>query len=200
MALVFAAAVVVGGGAVFVGLEEEDLADAFVDVDAKRQVGEVGEFDDEAARPAGFEGGGVDEQARARVSALAEGDAGHVAGHAEGLDRDAEGVGVRRHQVVLGAVVGRARGRLDERLFVEVLGVDLAAVDGREDAEAVAGEAHVVAVGGRAGRDDAAAVHLADERGAEGVDEAVLLAHPLNPEVGLDRQSASRFSCRVGGA
>lgn len=97
MALVFAAAVVVGGGAVFVGLEEEDLADAFVDVNADGEVGEVAEFDDEAAVPASFEGGGVDEQTGAGVGRFAHADAGDVAGHAEGLDRDAEGVGVRGH-------------------------------------------------------------------------------------------------------
>ena len=65
MVLVFAAAVFVGGVAVFVGLEEEDLADAFVDVDADGEVGEVAEFDDEAAGPAGFAGGGVDDEAGA---------------------------------------------------------------------------------------------------------------------------------------
>jgi hypothetical protein len=70
LALVFAAAVLVGDGAVFVGLEEDDLADAFVDIDAQGQGGEVGEFDDEATCPAGFERGGVDEQADARFSKL----------------------------------------------------------------------------------------------------------------------------------
>lgn len=52
--MVFAAAVVVGGVAVFVGFEEEDLTYAFVDVDAEGQVCEVAEFDDEAACPACF--------------------------------------------------------------------------------------------------------------------------------------------------
>lgn len=98
--MIFAAAVLVGDGAVFVGFEEDDLADAFVDVDAQRERGEVGEFDDEASRPSGFERGRVDEEADARVGALAHGDAGDVAGHLESFDRDAEGVGLGRHEIV----------------------------------------------------------------------------------------------------
>ena len=59
--MILAATILVGHGAVFVGLEEDDLADAFVDIDAQRESGEVGEFDDEASRPTGFERRGVDE-------------------------------------------------------------------------------------------------------------------------------------------
>lgn len=113
LALVFAAAVFVGDIAVF-GFEEDDLADAFVDVDAEGEVCEVAEFDDEAARPACFERGGVEHEAGAGVGGLAHAYARDVARHAEGLDRDAEGVGVRRHEVVARAVVGRAQGRFDE--------------------------------------------------------------------------------------
>ncbi len=185
LALVFAAAVLVDV-AVFVGFEEDDLADAFFDVDAEGEVGEVGEFDDEAAGPAGFEGGGVDEEAGAGVGGLAHGDAGDAAGHAEGLDRDAEGVGVRGHEVVLRAVLGGAQGGLGERGLVEVLGVYLAAVDGGEDAEAVVGEAHVVAVRGGPGGDYAAALDLADELGVEGLDELVLFDHAPYPAVRLN--------------
>ena len=192
MALVFAAAVLVGDVAVVVGLEEEDLADAFVDVDADGEVGEVAEFDDEAALPAGFEGRGVDEEARPGVGGLAHADAGDVAGHAEGLDGDPEGVGVGGHEVVARAVFGGAQRGFDERVFVEAFGVDLAPVDGGEDAEAVVGEAHVVAVGGGAGGDDAAAFRLADERRVEGVDELVLLGHLTDPAVGFD---SHRFKC-----
>lgn len=83
------------------------------------------------------------------------------------------------------------QGRLDERAFVEALGVDLAAVDGGEDAEAVVGETHVVAVRGRASRDDAAAFGLADERGVEGRDELLLLGHLANPAVGFDGHRVS---------
>jgi hypothetical protein len=183
LALVFAAAVFVGDIAVFVGFEEDDLADALADVDAQGEVGEVAELDDEAARPAGFERRGVEHQAGAGVGGLAHADARHVARHAEGLDRDAEGVGVRRHEVVTRAVVGRAQGGFDERVLIEVLGVDLAAVDGREDAEAVVGEPHVVAVGGRARRDDAPPRGLAHERRFEGLDELLLLGHAPNPTV-----------------
>src|ERR1044071_345584 len=181
--LVFAAAVFVGDVAVLVGFEEDDLADALADVDAQGEVGEVAELDDEAPRPAGFERRRVEHQPGARVGRFAHADARDVAGQAEGLDRDAEGVGVRRQEVVTGAVLGLAQRRLDERAVVEVLRVDLAAVDGREDAEAVVGESHVVAVGGGARRDDAAARGLAHEGGVEGLDELLLLGHAPNPAV-----------------
>ena len=68
LVLVFAAAVFVGDVAGFVGFEEDDLADAFVDVDAEGEVGEVAEFDDEASRPAGFERRGVEHEAGAGFS------------------------------------------------------------------------------------------------------------------------------------
>ena len=93
---------------------------------------------------------------------------------------------MRRHEVVTRAVVGRAQRCLDERVLVEVLRVYLAAVYGREDAEAVVREAHVVAVGGGARGDDAAAAALAHERGVEGLYELVLFGHAPNPAVGFD--------------
>ena len=186
LALVFAAAVFVGDVAVVVGFEEDYLADAFVDVDAEGEVCEVAEFYDEAARPARFERGGVEHEAGSRVGGLAHADARDVARHSEGLDRDAEGVGVRRHEVVLRAVVGVAQRGLDERVLVEVLRVYLAAVYGREDAEAVVREAHVVAVRRRARGDDPAAAALAHERGLEGLYELVLFGHAPNPAVGFD--------------
>lgn len=67
LALVFAAAVFVGDVAVLVRFEEDDLADAFVDVDAEGEVGEVAQLDDEAPRPAGFERCGVEHQPGTRV-------------------------------------------------------------------------------------------------------------------------------------
>lgn len=60
LALILAAAILVGGGAVFVGLEEEDLPDALIDVNAQGEGREVRQLDDKAARPAGFERRGVD--------------------------------------------------------------------------------------------------------------------------------------------
>ncbi len=181
--MILAAAVFVGDAAIFVGLEEEDLADAFVDIDADGQVGDVAEFDDEAARPAGFERRGVDEQAGARIRRFPKADSCHGARHTEGFDGDAEGVGAGRHEVILRAVFGGAEWGFDERLFVEFFGIDFAPVNGREDAETVVGEAHVVAVGGRAGGDDAASVHFAHERRAEGLNELLLFGHAANPAV-----------------
>ena len=186
----------IGDIAFFVRLEEDDLAYAFVDVDAQGEVGEVGEFDDEAALPAGFEGRGVDEEAGAGVGGLAEGYGGDGAGHAEGLDGDAQAVGVRGEQIVARAVVRRAQRWFDEGFFVEAFGVNLAPVYGREDAEAVVGQAHVVAVAGCARADDAAACDFAYELRLEGVYELRLCGHAAYPAVGFD--SHKRAVCRNG--
>lgn len=194
--MILAAAIFVGDAALFVGLEEDDLTDAFVDVDAKREVCEVGEFDDEAARPTGFERRGVDQESGARVSRFTHRDAGHVARHLEGLDRHAQGVRVRRHEVIARAVFRAVERRLDERRIVEAFGIDLPAVEGREDAEAVVREAHVVAVGRRSGGDDASPVDLAHEPRAEGRDQLMLLRHAANPPVGFNCHFAG-CSCQV---
>src|SRR5205823_6656592 len=69
----------------------------------------------------------------------------------------------------------------------EVLWVNLATVDGREDAEAVVCESHVVAVGGSARGDDSTPVALAHERGVEGLYELLLFGHAPNPAVGFNR-------------
>ncbi len=186
LSLILPGSILIRDIAFFVRLEEDDLAYAFVDVDAQGEVGEVGELDDEAALPAGFEGRGVDQKAGARVGGLAERDGGDGAGHAEGFDGDAEAVGVRGEQVVARAVVRRAQRWFDQGFFVEAFGVNLAPVYGREDAEAVVGQAHVVAVAGCAGADDAAACDFADELRLEGVYELRLFGHAANPAVGFD--------------
>src|SRR5437763_7871829 len=85
------------------------------------------------------------------------------------------------------AVVGRAQWRFDQRLFVEAFGIDLAPVDGREDAEAVVCKAHVVAVRRSTRRDDAAAFDLADERRVERLNQLRLSSHAANPTI--------RFNC-----
>ena len=93
---------------------------------------------------------------------------------------------MRGHEVVARAVGGGAERRLDERVFVEILRVYLAAVDGREDAKIVVGEAHVVAIGGRARGDDSSPAALAHERCVEGLYELVLFGHAPNPAVGFN--------------
>jgi hypothetical protein len=54
--LVFAFAVGVADFAHFVGLEEQDLAEAFVGVDAGRERRGVGDLEGDEAFPLGFEG------------------------------------------------------------------------------------------------------------------------------------------------
>lgn len=70
-----------------------------------------------------------------------------------------------------------------------MFGIDFEAVDGREDAEPVVCEAHVIAVGGRASGDDAASVHFAHELGVEGFNEVCFFGHAPNPPVGFNSHS-----------
>src|SRR5687767_10292876 len=59
--LIFAPTIFIGDITVFIRLKENNLPDAFIDVNAQGEVGQVGEFDDETARPPGFERRGIDE-------------------------------------------------------------------------------------------------------------------------------------------
>src|SRR5947199_9679269 len=69
--LVFAFAVGVANFADFVGLEEEDLAQAFVGVDAGRKRRRVRDFQGAEASPLGLEWGEVDDNAQSSVGAVA---------------------------------------------------------------------------------------------------------------------------------
>lgn len=178
LALVFAAAVFVGGFADFVGFEEEDLGDAFVGVNLGGHGGGVGEFQCHVAFPFGFEGRDVDNDAAAGVGALAEADGHDVARDAEVFDgaREGEAVGGDDDVVVLD---------VDEALGVEMLGVNDGAVDVGEELELV-GATDVVAVAGCPVRDDAPSFALFHLIRLEGVNHAVFLRHPANPCVRLD--------------
>ena len=79
-----------------VGLEEEDLAEAFVGIDARGQRRGVGDFEGDEAFPLGLERGDVDDDAAAGVGGFADADGEDVAGDFEVLDGAGEGEGVGR--------------------------------------------------------------------------------------------------------
>src|ERR1700687_379843 len=81
--LVFAFAVSVADFADFVGLEEEDLAQAFVGVDTSREGRGVGDFEGDEAFPLGLEWRYVDDDAAARIRALTDADRQYGAGNLE---------------------------------------------------------------------------------------------------------------------
>src|SRR5574343_136566 len=85
--LVFAAAILVGGFADFVGLEEEHLCAALASVDLGGQRRGVGKLQGHVAFPFRLEGRDVDDDAAARVGALAQADGEHAARDAEVFDR-----------------------------------------------------------------------------------------------------------------
>src|SRR5574337_887076 len=178
LALVLALAVLVAHGAFLVALEEQHLGAALAGVDLGRQWRGVGELQRHVALPLGLERRDVDDDAAARIGALAQADGEHVARDAEILHSARQREAVGRDDAVVALEV-------DEALLVEVLRVHHGAVDVGEDLE-FARAANVVAVAAGAVADDLAAVTLADLAGLEGLDHAVLLGHAADPFVALD--------------
>src|SRR5664279_4082672 len=86
LALVLAAAVLVRRLADLVRFEEDHLRDAFVGVDLRRKRRRVRELERDVAFPLRLERRHVDDDAAARIRALAEADGEHVARNAEVLD------------------------------------------------------------------------------------------------------------------
>src|SRR5688500_15816421 len=77
--LVLALLVLVGHRALLVGLEEDQLGDALVGVDARREGRRVRDLEGGEALPLGLERGHVRDDAAARVRRLADADGEHVA-------------------------------------------------------------------------------------------------------------------------
>ncbi len=138
MALIFAAAIFVGGFADFVGFKEENLGDAFVGIYLGGERGGVGELKGDVAFPLGLEGRDVDDDAAAGVGAFSETNGEDVAGYAEVFDRAREGEAVGWDDDVIVFDVKEVFG-------VEVFGIDDGAVDVGEEFEFV-GAANVIAV------------------------------------------------------
>jgi hypothetical protein len=137
--LIFSVLVLVADLADLVGLEEQDLAEAFVGVDARGQRRGVGDLEGDEAFPLRLKRRDVDDDAAARVGRLADADGQHVARNLEVLHRARQGKRVGRHDADIGL-------HGDEGALVELLGIDDGAVDVGEDLELV-GDAQVVSVG-----------------------------------------------------
>src|SRR5262249_48185133 len=108
---------------------------------------------------------------------LAEADRQHVAWNPKVLDRPRQRERVRRDDADLGLDV-------DERAWIEALGIDHRVVDVREDLELV-GDADVVAVGRKPVRDYAGSHLVVDKR----LDHPVLERHLADPAVSFYRHT-----------
>src|SRR5690606_647926 len=112
------------------------------------------------------ERGHVDDDAAARIGALAQANRQHAARNTEVFDRARQREGVRRNDANIAL-------EIHERLLVELLGVDDGGVDVREDLELV-GATDIVAIAAGAIADDTAAVGRADLARLERFDHAGL--------------------------
>src|SRR5690625_2835884 len=177
LALVFAAAIGIAGVAHFVGFEKQHLRHALVGVDARRQRRGVGKFQRHVAFPFRLQRRDVDDDAAARVGALAQAYGQYLARNAEILHRARQRERVGRNHASIAFDI-------DETARIEFLGIDDGGVDVGEHLELV-GAAHAVTVaGGAVGNQlvPAVATHLA---GLERLDHALLGRHSADPLVAL---------------
>ena len=178
LGLVLAFSVGVADFANFVGLEEEDLAEAFVGVNLGRERRGIGNLQRYEALPLGLERRDVHDDAAAGVGGFTHADGQDVARNFEIFDGTGQGEGVGRDDADVG-LDG------DEGAFVEMLGIDDGAVDVGEDFEFV-GYAEIVSVGGDAVGDNA----LADLFFGKRVDHVMFEGGFANPAVRLNRHVA----------
>ena len=185
LALVLAAAVFVTGFANLVAFEEQHLGTAFSRVNLGWQRCGVAELKGDITFPFGFERCHVDDDAAARIGALAQGRWSARCVEC-GSTQPCEPA-----QKLLGNDADVAL-EIDEALFVEVLRVHDGGVDVGEDLELV-GAANVVAVAAGAVADDFLAVcRCPDLPRFEGFDHALLLGHAANPAIRFDAHAISR--------
>src|SRR5487761_16232 len=114
--------VFVGNLADFVRLEEEDLAQSFVRINARGQRSSVGDFQGDVAFPLRLERGYVHDDAAARVCRFSDADGEDAARNLEVFHRAGKSERIRRNDA------DRAR-ELDEGSPVELFGVYDGAVD-----------------------------------------------------------------------
>jgi uncharacterized membrane protein len=126
--LVFAAAIAVTRAADFVGLEEKHLRDALVGVDLRRQRRGIRELQGDVAFPLRFQRRHVDDDAAARVRALAQAHHERGARDAEEFDRACQRERVRRNDAHLAADI-------DETGRIEGFRIDDGGIDIGEDLE-----------------------------------------------------------------
>jgi hypothetical protein len=144
--LILSAPVRVADLARLIGLEEENLAQALVRVDSRRQRRSVRYLQGYETLPLRLEGRDIDDNAAAGVSGFAHAYRQHVTWNLEILDRPRQGKRVRRHDHGLGF-------NGDKGALVEVLGINNRTVYVGKDLKFV-GYAQVIAVGRKAIRND----------------------------------------------
>ena len=169
LVLIFAFAVGIRDFANLVALEEEHLGDAFIGVDFGGQRSGVGDFEGDKAFPFRLERGDVDDDAAARIGALAHADGEGVAGDAEIFDRPCQGKGIGRDDAGVAF-------EIDHGFRIEVLGINGDREHIGEDLELI-GHANIVTVRGKTVRNDACAYLVFNER----LDHALLLRHSADP-------------------
>ena len=130
------------------------------------------------AFPLRLKGRHVDDDAAARIGALAQADGQHVARDAKELDRARQGKGVRRDDADIAFDV-------DKALLIEVLRVNGGRIDIGEHLEFI-GAANIVTVAGDPVGDQRVSAFGAHLTLDEGLDHAVLLGHATNPFIRFD--------------
>src|SRR3546814_7518238 len=99
--------------------EEQELSGALVGIDLRGQGRGVGEFQSHMAFPFGFQRRDVDDDAAARVGALAEADHQHIARDAEIFHRAGQRKRVRRDDADIGlAEIGRHTSELQSLMRI----------------------------------------------------------------------------------
>src|SRR6266705_2674439 len=178
LSLVLPAAVLVGGLANLVGLDEDDLGHALVGVDLGGQRRGVGELQRDVPLPLGLKRRDVDDDPAASVGRFPQADGEHAPGDAEVLDGSRQGEGVGRDDAGVAFDV-------HEGLVVEILRVDDGRVEIREQLEFIRATDVVTVARGAVGN-DALTLDLFHLPWLERLDHAALGRHSADPLVRLD--------------
>ena len=145
LVLVLALSIAVGGRA-GITLKKQQLTDALIGIDPAVSTGTVAEFKGEVTLPARFSRGGVHDDSKAGIGALAQTDHGDVGGNPQLLQRHTEAVRMRRKNEVAPVFILMKGGGLEVGR-VEPLGVHHRARNMPEDQKFLRRQAQVVAVG-----------------------------------------------------
>ena len=173
---VFSSPICVTGLAYLGGEEKDNLGEAFVRVDSRRQWRRVGNLQGHMPFPLRLKWSHIHDDATAGVGGLAQADRQHIGRNTEILHRARQSEGIGRNDAVIVFDANEAGG-------VEVLRVHhVAGVHIGENLE-LAGAAHIVAIAGGTVGDDLAAFDLTDLVGFERVQHPVLLRHAAYPFV-----------------
>lgn len=175
---VLTATIGVAGLARLTGLEKDHLGQPLVGVDLCRERSGVGNLKGDMPLPLRFEGGHIHDDAAACVGRLADADGEDVTGNAEVLDATCKGEGIGRDDADIGLDI-------DERLLIELLGIDHRAVDVGEDLELIR-HPEVISVAGESVTDDTPVIGGTDLAFNEGFDHPVFQGHFTDPVIRTD--------------